>query len=151
MVQEFRIGEKKTTENPLSCRKCNETVLPDRPISSPNGIWVLRYIWAWEREISPFIGALTVYVQTGYRILGLYEVRDLRYPRKNMEPTRDPLRCRQCEGALLPNRVIPLKSGLMVLRYACIHCRSRSYAVKVDSTVHMYPSLSVIEAFDAQR
>jgi hypothetical protein len=30
--------------NPLQCRKCNGTVLPERAICLRNGIWVLRYI-----------------------------------------------------------------------------------------------------------
>ena len=30
--------------NPLQCRKCTGTVLPDQGVCLPNGVWVLRYI-----------------------------------------------------------------------------------------------------------
>ena len=70
-----------------------------------------------------------------------------RYPRKNMETKKiDPLCCLECEGALLPERVIRLQNGTCVLRYVCIGCRSRSYAMKVGSAVHMYPSINILES-----
>ncbi len=31
-------------KHPLQCRKCTGTVLPDRAICLPNGVWVLRYV-----------------------------------------------------------------------------------------------------------
>jgi hypothetical protein len=61
-------------------------------------------------------------------------------PSQNMEISKiDPLQCCECEGVLLPDRPIPLKNESWVLRYVCIDCKSRSYAVKDGSAVRMYP------------
>ena len=58
---------------------------------------------------------------------------------QNMETTKsDPLKCCECEGVLLPDRAIPLKET-WVLRYVCIDCKGRSYAVKMGPAVRMYP------------
>src|SRR5687768_10056293 len=58
---------------------------------------------------------------------------------RHMETTQsDPLKCCECEGVLLPDRAIPLKET-WVLRYVCIDCKGRSYAVKMGPSVRMYP------------
>lgn len=58
---------------------------------------------------------------------------------RHMETTQsDPLKCCECEGVLLPDRAIPLKET-WVLRYVCINCKGRSYAVKMGPSVRMYP------------
>jgi hypothetical protein len=75
-----------------------------------------------------------------YRLRGIYSNLIPRYPRKNMDISKiDPLQCCECEGVLLPDRPIPLKNESWVLRYVCIDCKSRSYAVKDGAAVRMYP------------
>jgi hypothetical protein len=70
---------------------------------------------------------------------GLFEC-DSPLPSQNMEISKiDPLQCCECEGVLLPDRPIPLKNESWVLRYVCIDCKSRSYAVKDGSAIRMYP------------
>ena len=91
-----------------------------------------------------FVRRHTAHVSTRY-CLHIPLTRDLfefdsPLPSQNMEISKiDPLQCCECEGVLLPDRPIPLKNESWVLRYVCIDCKSRSYAVKDGSAVRMYP------------
>ena len=61
-----------------------------------------------------------------------------------MEPgTSNPLECYECKGVLLPDQAMRLQNGGCVLRYVCISCRSRSYAVCIGSAVRVYPARAV--------
>jgi Zn finger protein HypA/HybF involved in hydrogenase expression len=52
----------------------------------------------------------------------------------------NPLECSECKGVLLPERAIRLQNEICVLRYVCMGCDSRSYALKTGSRVRVYPS-----------
>jgi hypothetical protein len=52
----------------------------------------------------------------------------------------NPLECCECKGVLLPERAMRLENGGCVVRYACIGCHSRAYAVNIGSVVRVYPS-----------
>ena len=70
-------------------------------------------------------------------------------PSQNMETgTSNPLECYECKGVLLPDRAMRLQNGGCVLRYVCISCRSRSYAVCIGSAVRVYPSRAVENVMD---
>ena len=45
----------------------------------------------------------------------------------------------------MPDRAIPLKNEIWVLRYVCIHCKGRAYAVKMGPTVRMEVDSLLIE------
>ena len=63
---------------------------------------------------------------------------------QKMEPEKsNPLECYECKGVLLPDRAMRLQNGGCVLRYVCVSCRSRSYAVSIGSVVRVYPSRAV--------
>ena len=55
----------------------------------------------------------------------------------------NPLECYEFKGVLLPDRAMRLQNGGCVLRYVCMSCRSRSYAVSIESVVRVYPSRAV--------
>ena len=55
----------------------------------------------------------------------------------------NPLECYECKGVLLPDQAMRLENGGCVLRYVCISCNSRSYAVIIGSAVRVYPSRAV--------
>jgi hypothetical protein len=61
----------------------------------------------------------------------------------------NPLECYECKGVLLPDRAMRLQNGGCVLRYICMGCHSRSYAVSIGSTVRVYPSRAVESVKDA--
>ena len=52
----------------------------------------------------------------------------------------NPLECYECKGVLLPERAIRLQNDICVLRYICMGCGSRSYALNTGSLVRVYPS-----------
>ena len=56
---------------------------------------------------------------------------------------RQPLKCYECKGVLLPERAVRLENGGDVLRYVCQDCHSRSYAVTIGSVVRVYPSRAI--------
>ena len=65
-------------------------------------------------------------------------------PMQDMETEQsNPLQCYACEGVLLPERAIRLLNGVCVLRYFCMGCGSRSYAVQMGSAVRVYPSTNL--------
>ena len=43
---------------------------------------------------------------------------------------KNPLQCRKCNGAVLPDQAVCLRNAVWVLRYLCIYCESRWLAVK---------------------
>lgn len=81
---------------------------------------------------------------------GFIGVCFVRYRDQCME-TEDsnPLECYECKGVLLPDRAMRLQNGGCVLRYICMGCHSRSYAVSIGSAVRVYPSRAVESVKDA--
>ena len=67
-----------------------------------------------------------------------------RYPRKTWKLNKA-IRwsVTECTGVLLPERAIRLQNKICVLRYVCIGCDSRSYALKTGSRVRVYPSSNI--------
>ena len=67
-----------------------------------------------------------------------------RYRRKHMETEKiNPLHCCECNGVLLPESAIRLENGICMLRYLCIGCSRRSYAVKTGPVIRVYPSSKI--------
>ena len=54
-------------------------------------------------------------------------------------PKSNPLQCCECEGVLLPERAIPLNSGIWVLRYSALVVNANSFSVKNELAVRIYP------------
>ena len=85
-----------------------------------------------------------------YRLRGIYEMLLFRYPRKNMETEKiSPLHCSECNGVLLPENAVRLQNEMCMLRYFCIGCGRRSYAVKVGPAVRIYPSSKMETVMDS--